>query len=317
MKDYYQILGVSRDSSADDIKKAYRKLSKQYHPDVNPDGADKFKEIGEAYGVLSDENKKNQYDNPNPFGGGDGSMEDFFNMFNQQSQQQRQRRRPQAPDKVLNIDINPIESYKGVEKELSYQVRSSCETCRGSGGDSEVCKTCNGNGRVRQKFGSGMFAQVVDSDCPQCRGEGHKIINPCHGCGGQKTKPIFTNVKVNIPNNVDSGDFLRLQGKGDFYPNRGIGDLILKVNMVRGQGFEKVNNDLVYTHKVDVKEFMAMSSLHVPHPESTINIPLPESLDTEKPLRVRGKGYKIQGVTGDLFIKLSVTREGLLEQTDD
>jgi len=312
MKDYYQILGVSRDASQDDIKKAYRKLSKQYHPDVNPDGADKFKEIGEAYGVLSDETKKQQYDNPNPFGGGGGSMEDFFNMFNQQSQQQ-QRRRPQAPDKIINININPVESYIGVEKELSYQIRTSCETCNGNGGDREVCGTCQGHGRVRQKFGSGMFAQVVESDCPQCRGEGYRIINPCHTCGGQKTKPSFTNVRVNIPKNVDSGDFLRLQGKGDFYPGRGIGDLILKVNMVKGEGFEKVNNDLVYHHKVNVNDFISMEKIEVPHPDSKISIPLPQVLDTEKPLRVRGKGFNIQNMKGDLFIKLSVTREESLE----
>jgi len=312
MKDYYQILGVSRDASQDEIKKAYRKLSKQYHPDVNPDGADKFKEIGEAYGVLSDENKKQQYDNPNPFGGGGGSMEDFFNVFNQQSQQQ-QRRRPQAPDKIINININPVESYIGVEKELSYQIRTSCETCNGNGGDREVCGTCQGHGRVRQKFGSGMFAQVVESDCPQCRGEGYRIINPCHTCGGQKTKPSFTNVRVNIPKNVDSGDFLRLQGKGDFYPGRGIGDLILKVSMVKGEGFEKVNNDLVYHHKVNVNDFISMEKIEVPHPDSKISIPLPQVLDTEKPLRVRGKGFNIQNVKGDLFIKLSVIREESLE----
>ena len=312
MKDYYQILGVSRDASQDEIKKAYRKLSKQYHPDVNPDGADKFKEIGEAYGVLSDDTKKQQYDNPNPFGGGGGSMEDFFNMFNQQSQQQ-QRRRPQAPDKIINININPVESYIGVEKELSYQIRTSCETCNGNGGDREVCGTCQGHGRVRQKFGSGMFAQVVESDCPQCRGEGYRIINPCHTCGGQKTKPSFTNVRVNIPKNVDSGDFLRLQGKGDFYPGRGIGDLILKVSMVKGEGFEKVNNDLVYHHKVNVNDFISMEKIEVPHPDSKISIPLPQVLDTEKPLRVRGKGFNIQNVKGDLFIKLSVIREESLE----
>ena len=316
MKDYYKVLGVSRDASQDDIKKAYRKLSKQFHPDVNPDGGDKFKEIGEAYGVLSDETKRQQYDNPNPFtGGGGGSMEDFFNMFNQQAQQQR--RRPKAPDKVVNVDISPLESFMGMEKELSYQVRKQCETCVGTGGDREVCNTCQGHGRVRQKFGSGMFAQVVESDCPQCRGEGYMIINPCHSCGGQKTKPSFENVKVNIPQNVDSGDFLRLQGKGDFYPNRGVGDLILKVNMIKKDQFEKVNNDLVYHHKINVNEFISMKNIQVPHPDSNINIPLPELLDTEKPLRVRGKGFKIQGVTGDLYIKLSVTRDEVLEQTTD
>lgn len=314
MKDYYQILGVSRDSSKDEIKKAYRKLSKQYHPDVNPDGADKFKEIAEAYDTLSDDNKRQQYDNPNPFAGGGGSMEDFFNMFNQQAQQ---RRRPNAPDKIVNVEITPLESYTGKEKELSYQVRKQCETCSGTGGDREVCNTCQGHGRVRQKFGSGMFAQVVESDCPHCQGEGYRIIKPCHGCGGQRTKPSFTTVKVNIPQNVDSGDFLRLQGKGDYYPNRGIGDLILKVNMVKKDQFEKVNNDLVYYHKVGVKDFANMKNIQVPHPDTNISIPLPVALDTEKPLRVRGKGFKVQGVTGDLFIKLSVTRDEILEQTTD
>lgn len=309
MKDYYAILGVSRDSSPDEIKKAYRKKSKQYHPDVNPEGADKFKEIAEAYDTLGNVNKKGQYDNPNPFGGGDGSMDEFFNMFNQQRQQQTQRRRPKAPDKIINIEINPIESYIGIEKEFNYQVRVSCNGCNGTGGDKKVCGTCQGQGRVRQKFGSGTFSQVVDADCPQCRGEGSNIVNPCYDCGGQKTKPSFANIKVNIPKNMDSGDFLRVQSKGDFYPNRGVGDLILKVNMIKQDGFEKVNTDLVYTTKLNIDEFSTIKNIEIPHPDSKINIPLPNTLSTDKPLRVRGKGYKIQNVTGDLYIKLNVSRD--------
>lgn len=308
MKDYYKILGVSRESSKDEIKKAYRQLSKQFHPDVNPDGADKFKEIAEAYDVLSDDNKKSQYDNPNPFGGHRGSMEDFFNVFNQQ-----QRSAPKSPEKVINVEINPIESFLGVEKELNYQVRSKCNSCSGTGGDREVCNTCHGHGRVRQNFGSGMFAQIVEMDCPQCRGEGYYIIKPCFSCGGQKTKPDFINLKVRIPQNVDSGDFLRIEGKGDFYPNFGNGDVILRVNMVKKDNFEKVNNDLVYYKKIGIDEFSSMDKMDIPHPETKLSIPLPEKLDTEKPLRVRGKGYKVQGVTGDLFIKLFVVRDSIKE----
>jgi len=308
MKDYYNILGVSRDASPDEIKKAYRKKSKQYHPDVNPDGGDKFKDIAEAYETLGDANKKGQYDNPNPFGGGGGSMDDFFNSFNQQ-RQQSQRRKPKSPDKIVNIEINPIESYIGVDKEFNYQVRVSCEGCNGSGGDKRVCGTCKGHGRVRQKFGSGMFSQVVDTDCPQCKGEGDIIINPCYECGGQRTKPSFTNIKVKIPKNMDNGDFLRVQGKGDFYPNKGVGDLILKVNMVKQDGFEKLNNDLVYSKKLDVNEFLTIKNIEIPHPDSKINIPLPDKLSTDKPLRVRGKGYNIQNNRGDLYIKIQVDRD--------
>ena len=309
MKDYYAILGVSRDSSPDEIKKAYRKKSKQYHPDVNPEGADKFKEIAEAYDTLGDVNKKGQYDNPNPFNGGGGSMDDFFNMFNQQRQGQTQRRKPKSPDKIINVDITPIESYLGVEKELSYQVRVGCETCSGTGGDKEVCGQCKGHGRVRQKFGSGMFTQVVDVDCPQCQGEGYNIVRPCYGCGGQKTKPSIMTLRANIPKNMDSGDFLRVPNKGDFYPNRGVGDLILKINMIKHDGFEKVNNDMVYTTKLNVNDFSTIKNIEIPHPDTKISIPLPDKLDTDKPLRVRGKGYKIQNNTGDLYIKLGVFRD--------
>ena len=306
MKDYYNILGVSRDASQDDIKKAYRKKSKQYHPDVNPDGGDMFKEIGEAYSILSDENKRKQYDNPNPFGGGGGSFEDLFNMFNGQSRQQR--RRPQAPDKIININLTPLESYFGGDKNINFQVKEGCELCNGTGGDQEVCGTCQGHGRVRQQFGNGAFAQVIESNCPSCAGSGYEITNPCVKCNGQKRTDNITQIKVQIPSNVDSGDFLRVRGKGDFHVGIGKGDLIIKINMVRADGWEKVGRDLVWNTKVSASEFLSMKSLEVPHPDGAIKIPLPDVLDTEKPLRVKGKGFKIEGV-GDLYLKMSVKRE--------
>src|SRR6056300_217622 len=113
MKDYYQILGVNKNATQDEIKKAYRKLSKQYHPDVNPEGEDKFKEVVEAYDTLSDENKRKQYDNPNPFGGGNP-----FDMFNEMMNQKRQRSKPKVKDKILKVTLSPEESYHGVEKEV-------------------------------------------------------------------------------------------------------------------------------------------------------------------------------------------------------
>jgi len=126
MKDYYKILGVNKKSTKDDIKGAYRKLSKKYHPDINPQGSDKFKEIAEAYEVLSDDNKRRQYDNPNPFGGGNARggfnpFEDFVNNFNRNTQQRRR-----GPDKKIKLEITPIESYFGVNKPITYQVNYGC-----------------------------------------------------------------------------------------------------------------------------------------------------------------------------------------------
>ena len=168
MKDYYNILGVTRQSTPDEIKKAYRKLSKQFHPDVNPDGADRFKYIAEAYDTLSDINKKQSYDNPNPFGGG-GTINDFFNAFNQQSNR-TSRSRNMSPDKTINVDVTHIESFHGHEKEINYQVNNACGLCAGTGGDKNMCNSCNGYGSLRQQVGTGIFTQVVETQCPTCRG---------------------------------------------------------------------------------------------------------------------------------------------------
>jgi len=305
MKDYYKTLGVSRDASQDDIKKAYRKMSKQYHPDVNPDGADMFKEVADAYDTLGDENKRKQYDNPNPFGGG-GSFEDLFSMFNQG--RQAQRRRPQAPDKIININITPMDSFYGIDKDINYQIKEECNLWKGTGGDRDICNTCNGHGRVRQQFGSGPFSQIVESNCPTCQGGGYKITNPCVKCNGHKRTDKITQLKVKIPANVDSGDFLRVRGQGDYHSGVGRGDLIIKINMTRDNGWEKVGSDLVWSTKVTPQEFASLNSLEVPHPDGKIKIPLPEVMDTENPLRIKGKGYRMDPI-GNLYVKVGVRRE--------
>ena len=317
MKDYYNILGVTRESSKDDIKKAYRKLSKQYHPDVNPDGGDKFKEIAEAYDVLSDDNKRKQYDNPNPFGGfggGSPSMEDFFNMFNQQNDHQQQRRRRRAPDKTLNVDITPLESYRGVEKPITYSANHNCDLCNGSGGDNTVCGTCSGHGVLRRQVGAGLFTQIVETQCPSCMGTGYQITNPCVKCSGNKVQQKIRNITVKIPKGVDSGDFLRVGGQGDYNPQVNMsGDLIIKINMIRHGGYEKVGKDLVYNHTMNPVEFLLNEKITVPHPDNNLSIPLPKKFNTVNPLRVKGKGYHIQNHVGDFYIKLNVEQKELSE----
>tara|TARA_R110000803_G_C11924135_1_gene314683 strand:- start:84 stop:1025 length:942 start_codon:yes stop_codon:yes gene_type:complete len=303
MKDYYQILNINKNASQGDIKKAYRKLSKQYHPDVNPQGEEKFKDIAEAYDILGNETKKKQYDNPNPFGGNP------FDMFNQQRTQQR---RPKIKDKVMRVTLSPEESFKGLDKELTYKSKVSCELCVGTGGDKKGCTSCAGRGVHRQKMGTGFFTQVVESTCPTCRGTGQIVINPCMNCQGEGAIDKFKNIKVTIPKSVDNGDFLRVNGKGDFI--NGIqGDLLVQINMIKSK-YEKVGKDLVFNLNIAPIDMLINKTFRVPHPDGDLDINLPKNLSTEKPLRVKSKGFVTQNGIGDFYIKVGVTNKTISDE---
>ena len=303
MKDYYQILNINKNASQGDIKKAYRKLSKQYHPDVNPQGEEKFKDIAEAYDILGNETKKKQYDNPNPFGGNP------FDMFNQQRTQQR---RPKIKDKVMRVTLSPEESFKGLDKELTYKSKVSCELCVGTGGDKKGCTSCAGRGVHRQKMGTGFFTQVVESTCPTCRGTGQIVINPCMNCQGEGAIDKFKNIKVTIPKSVDNGDFLRVNGKGDFI--NGIqGDLLVQINMIKSK-YEKVGKDLVFNLNIAPIDMLINKTFRVSHPDGDLDINLPKNLSTEKPLRVKSKGFVTQNGIGDFYIKVGVTNKSISDE---
>jgi len=308
MKDYYKILGVDKKSTKDEIKKSYRKLSKKYHPDVNPEGGEKFKEIAEAYDVLSDDNKRLQYDNPNPFGrSGFNPFEDFVKGFNQ-------RRKPKAKDKVVKIQVTPIESYFGIKKEVTFQSNITCKVCSGGGGDKKVCDTCNGRGSLRKKVGSAFFTQVIDTPCDKCHGTGSVVINPCYNCGGSGKKKHIEQVNAEIPKNVNNGDYLRIRGKGDYTPNVGKGDLILQVEVINHDGYEKINHDLVYTKRISLKDLIVKKPITLPHPDGDLSLNLPYNTEMIKPLRLRGKGYNTQKGKGDFYIKLNIVNEEISEE---
>ena len=315
MKDYYSILGVSEKATQDEIKKAYRKLSKQYHPDVNPEGEEIFKDVSEAYDNIGDENKRNQYDSMknSPFGGMGGGF-DIHSMFEQMmngGQQQRQK----APDKVLNLNIVPQESFFGVNKDIEYMVANCCDSCNGNGGERTLCNHCKGNGYVTQQFGTGMFKQVVQSACPQCNGQGSTIKVTCKSCIGKGLKIVKEIVNVSIPKNVDNGDFLRLQNRGDYNLNvKRKGDVILNVNMVNDGGFEKMGRDLVYGTKMTPLNIIMNDQIEIPHPEGTIKVSLPNDFDSDRPLRVIGKGYKYSDGIGNLYVKVSVKNDSKLNE---
>jgi molecular chaperone DnaJ len=302
-ENFYTILGVESNATQEDIKKAFREKSKLHHPDKGG-SEDTFKKINEAYSTLSDEQKRHQYDNKgkNPFGFGGHDMSDIFEqMFNFGGRNQPRRQGHQ--DKIIEFQITPVESYLSTEKTIQFVRKEACNTCNGKGGDRITCSGCKGQGFFAQAVNNGFFQQVVRSVCQQCSGNGYTFRNRCFTCQGTGTKDVGENLSVKIPHGMDDGQFLKVHGKGDF-SNGGYGNLLLKIKMIPSDGFEKLNNDLIYNINLTLKD-LEKDDFSIPHPSGEINIKFPEEFDTAKPLRVRGKGY--QGQTpGDLFIKMNV-----------
>jgi molecular chaperone DnaJ len=312
MKNYYDILGVSETSSQDEIKKAYRQLSKQYHPDVNPDGEEKFKEVAEAYDNIGDANKRTEYDNRrrNPFASMGGHNFDFSSVFEEMMNGQRNQRPRKAPDKVMNVEVTPVESYLGIKKELNYDYIEKCSPCNGEGGESTGCNICGGIGSITQKIGNGMFTQLVQSKCPSCNGKGKIIVNPCNQCYGQGGVIKKENLMITIPKNVDNGNFMRISGKGDYNQSMKLrGDLILQVKLDLKDNFEKNGNDLIYYLKLNVLDVLLQRQVKLPHPEGDLMINLPKNISSDKPLRLVKKGYRGEHDSGDFYVKMNITND--------
>jgi molecular chaperone DnaJ len=298
MKNYYKILEVEENASEDDIKKSYRSLSKKYHPDINPGGDDKFKEIVEAYGVLSDKQKRIEYDffrkntNQGP------NLNDIFSNFF--GQQQRQRN---TVDKVVRLTITPIDSYKSEEKLIQYNRDEKCNPCNGTGGEQQVCSTCGGQGFQVKMFGEGFMVQHIRTTCNTCGGRGYTLVHKCNSCDGRGHKLSNNSISIKLPHGIDGGQFIRIAGRGDFI-NGNYGDLIIQIQVDNRDGFEKMGNDLVYQLFLNYDQLM-LDKYDIPHPDGNIMISAPKIIDTSKSLRIRGKGYN----GGDMYIRTNVRFE--------
>lgn len=302
-ENFYSILGVGENATQDEIKKAYRDKSKIHHPDRGG-SEDEFKKINEAYSILSDDRKKHEYDNRknNPFGSFEGGFGDIFDMFNFGGGN-FQKRKPTNPDKIIEIEVTPIDSYLATEKNIQFVRNEACDTCRGKGGDRINCHLCNGQGFFAKTVSNGFFNQIMRSVCNGCGGNGYILQNKCRTCSGLGKKHVVDSVKINLPHGIDDGQFLKIQNKGDFN-NGTYGNLLLKVKMIKTQDFEKINNDLVYNKYFNFEE-LSNDSFNVPHPSGEINIKFPKDFDTSVPLRVKGKGYR-SNTLGDLYVKMNV-----------
>jgi molecular chaperone DnaJ len=299
MEDFYQILGVSENASQDEIKKAYRKLAVEHHPDKGGD-ENKFKKISEAYDTIGDENKRSQYDNQrrNPFANmGGGGFNPFEDMFNQMHTQRKRA----VPDKIVEVVVGAVESYKGGEKSITYNRDHNCGGCNGSGGERITCSTCGGQGVITQQIGTGLFTQIIRQSCGSCGGRGFSYKTTCGICHGKTTTSNVETISIKLPNGIDEGQFLRVQGKGDFKDGM-YGNLVVRIKIVPENNFEKSMDDLIYNAYFDLNS-LKEDTVKVPHPLGEISIKLPGEFDTSKPLRVKGKGYHNRG---DLYIKLFV-----------
>jgi molecular chaperone DnaJ len=301
MEDYYNILEVPETATSEEIKKAYRKKSKEFHPDVNPDGENQFKKIAEAYDVLSDPDKKQRYDNQKKFGGGGEGM-DPWDLFRRMQDGFAQRKR-NVQEKLIKINISVLDSYNGVNKTVNYTRNLKCDPCNGSGGERTGCSVCNGVGYIQQEVGNGFFRQIVRSGCPSCRGEGSVITKACFSCSGSGVKPQMENINITIPMGIDNGQYLRLEGMGDFISGM-YGNLLLQIEVFGENNFDKNDNDLIYTAIFNLDD-LQKESFDIPHPDGLLTVKVPKEFDTDQPLRIKGKGFKMNPL-GDLYVKLRV-----------
>lgn len=307
MSNYYEILGVSKDASQDEIKKAYRKLAVEYHPDKNPNGGEKFKEISAAYDIIGDEEKRRIYDqqNSNPFGnGGWGgnpfNMDDLFgNMFRGGFGQKQNK----TPDKVIEVQMGVLDLFKGLDKQITYNRKISCGECKGTGGNRVSCQDCGGQGYKTQRGGTGLFTQIIRTICSSCGGNGSRLINACHSCGGSGNKESVETINLNFPTNIDDGQMLKVHQRGDII-NNNVGDLIVKLRIIPQNNFEKSDNDLVYNAYFTLDD-LKKDSFDIPHPDGLLSINFLKEFNTQIPLRVRGKGFRSNAI-GDLIIKMNV-----------
>lgn len=339
-RDYYEVLGVSKGASDDELKKAYRKLAKKYHPDLNPGdktAETRFKEVNEAYEVLSDRDKRARYDqfghagiDPNfSAGGGFGGFGDFsgadfgdigdilgsffgggFGGFGGSSS--RSRSGPSKGATVRSsVTISFEEAAFGCEKEISVARNEPCETCKGSGCEpgttAEVCPDCHGSGVIRVQRGGGFFTST--STCPKCGGSGKLIHQPCKACGGAGSVRRQRKITVQIPAGIDNGQAISLRGQGGAGKNGGpAGDLIINVTVKPHPQFRRDGVSIYLEQPISFLQAALGAELEIPTLDGKVKWTIPEGTQTNTTFRLRGKGIpSINGRgRGDQFVTVHV-----------
>ena len=342
-RDYYEVLGVSKSASDDEIKKAYRKLAKQYHPDMNLDNEEaeaKFKEINEAYEVLSDKDKRAKYDqfghagvDPNfgaggagsGFGGGFGGFDmgdidlgDIFGSFFGGgfggSSSGSRRSGPQKGDTLrTSVTISFEEAAFGCDKEITVGRSEECQACHGTGCEpgttAEICPDFRGTGTVRIQLGCGAFSFTTSTTCPKCGGSGKIIHSPCKSCGGSGAVRRQRKITVHIPAGIDNGQAVSLRGQGGAGRNGGpAGDLIISVSVRPSSVFRRDGTSVYVDQAVTFYQAAMGAELEIPTIDGKVKWTLPEGTQSGTTFRLRGKGIpSVSGRgRGDQFVTVTV-----------
>lgn len=334
-RDYYEVLGVSRNATKDELKKAYRKLAMKYHPDKNPDDKDaeeKFKEAAEAYEVLGDEQKRSSYDRFGHDGvkGAGGfsasSVEDIFSQFSEffgaggspfdeffGGGRTRRRRGQRGTDIRVKLKLTLGQVAHGVEKKIRFPRQVSCEACYGTGAENgnafHTCPTCNGTGQVRDIAGGGYFQQMVVSTCPTCQGEGRIISKNCSVCEGKGRVEKEDTISVKIPSGVSEGMNLKLEGKGNAGLRGGPqGDLIIQIEEEAHEHFDRDGDNLIHELFISFPQAALGLQPEVPTLDGKVRIKLNPGTQSGKVVRLKGKGLpNINGYgTGNLLVHINV-----------
>ena len=339
-KDYYRVLGVAETASADEIKKAYRRLAKQYHPDANPnnnDAAERFKEIGEAYGVLSDADKRKQYDavRKNPFagfgrpgagpapGGGTGAsagihfedlgglgdiggISDLFESIFQRGKKKPDRKNTRGNDVEYVVEIPFSTAARGGRITISVPVTEECATCSGTGAKPgtklQTCNECGGSGTI--SFGQGGFA--VTRPCPNCLGRGQIPATPCPVCQGTGQVREQRQIAVNVPAGVDTGSKLRVTGQGERAPG-GAGDLIVSFKVAPDHFFQRDGLDVLCTIPINVAQATLGSKVRVRTiDDKKVALKIPAGTQSGTKFRIPGQGIEKAGQRGDQYVQVKV-----------
>ena len=329
-RDYYEVLGVEKNASADQIKSAYRKKAVKYHPDKNKGdkaAEDKFKEASEAYHVLSNSERKQNYDNFGHAafengGGGRGGFgnfdfsnhfsdifEDFFGEGFGGGRGRSRRSNNRGSDLRYDLSISLEEAFNGKKQDIKFSTSEKCDTCSGSGSkpghDAGSCTMCGGHGQVRSS--QGFF--TVQQTCPQCSGSGEMITNPCGSCGGQGKKQASKRLSVTIPKGVDDGTRIRLAGKGEA-GSRGAssGDLYLFINVYSHELFKRSEENLFFECPISIADAALGTSIEIPTIDGgKAKIKIPQGTQSGKQFRLKSKGmpYMRGSGNGDLYVQVN------------
>lgn len=346
-RDYYEVLGIEKGATDKEIKKAYRKLAKQYHPDVveedkKEEASEKFKEISEAYAVLSDEDKRQRYDqfghagmdgystedifrNANfegfedifqSFGG--GGIEDIFEMFGfggfGGGRPRSSRRGPQRGSDIYSrVTITLEEAATGVEKEITIKHNVECPHCNGEraepGSPVETCPTCGGTGQVKQ-VRSSLFGQVVSfGECRNCRGTGKIIQEPCSNCRGRGTVKEEKTISIKIPAGVEDGNRLRISGEGDAGEKGAIpGNLYVEINIQKHLDFQRDGSNLYYEKQISFVQASLGDTVDIPTINGEVELKIPAGTQSGSVFRLKNKGMPImrREMCGNLYVTITV-----------